>query len=77
MQRVDKCTFQDAKPTCAKCPVHCYNPTMREQVREVMRYAGPRMVLHHPILSILHTLDGMRFRHAVSPQRQRGKQKTG
>ncbi len=59
MQRIDKCPFQSDKPTCAKCPIHCYRPGMREQVREVMRYAGPRMVLYHPRLAALHIWDEM------------------
>jgi predicted amidophosphoribosyltransferase len=59
MQRIDKCTFRTDKPTCAKCPIHCYKPIMREKVRRVMRYAGPRMMLFHPFLSILHSIDGM------------------
>ena len=61
MGRLSRCRFQAAKPVCAKCPVHCYAPAMREQVREVMRYAGPRMMLAHPVLAILHVLDGMGF----------------
>jgi len=60
IQRVDKCRFQNAKPTCARCPIHCYKPAMREEVRKVMRYAGPRMMLHHPLLAILHVVDGLR-----------------
>lgn len=67
MQRIIRCPFQNAKPTCAQCPVHCYNPTMRERVREVMRYAGPRMMLHHPILAILHALD-KRHAHKTPPR---------
>ena len=35
MQRIDKCPFQENKPTCAKCTIHCYKPQMRQQVREV------------------------------------------
>ncbi|MCX6968475.1 MAG: nitrous oxide-stimulated promoter family protein [Verrucomicrobia bacterium] len=58
MVRVDKCPFQNNKPTCAKCPVHCYKPTMRAQVREAMRYAGPRMMWRHPLLALLHAWDG-------------------
>ncbi len=58
MQRLEKCPFQAGKPTCAKCPIHCYKPAMRQQVRQVMRYSGPRMLLRHPILAILHSLDG-------------------
>lgn len=58
--RLDKCPFQADKPTCANCTVHCYKPALREQVRAVMRYAGPRMVLRHPILTLFHFIDGRR-----------------
>jgi hypothetical protein len=56
-QRLDKCPFGETKPTCVKCPIHCYKPACREQVREVMRYAGPRMLVRHPVLAIRHLLD--------------------
>jgi len=57
--RLQKCPFQQGKTTCAKCPVHCYRPDRREQIRAVMRYAGPRMLLRHPRLALLHLLDGL------------------
>ena len=57
MHRVDKCAFGEGKPTCAKCPIHCYNRVMRERIREVMRFAGPRMMPRHPLLAILHAMD--------------------
>ena len=56
-QRIEKCPFRADKPTCAQCPVHCYKPDRREQVRRVMRYAGPRMMLAHPVLTLRHYLD--------------------
>jgi len=59
-RRLERCVFGDAKPTCANCIVHCYTPEMREQVRVMMRWAGPRMMFRHPILGILHKLDGRR-----------------
>jgi len=58
--RLEKCPYQERKSTCANCLIHCYKKSMRELVREVMRYAGPRMLLKHPWLAILHLLDGMR-----------------
>ena len=58
--RLDRCPFRENKPTCAKCPVHCYKPDMREKVRVVMRYAGPRMLHRHPVLAVLHLIDGFR-----------------
>ena len=58
--RLEKCPFQENKTTCANCPIHCYKPTMRERVRAVMRYAGPRMLHRHPILTLFHFLDGRR-----------------
>jgi hypothetical protein len=67
MQRIDKCPFRANKPTCAKCTVHCYKPEMRRQVREVMRYAGPRMILRHPVMAIMHYIDAMH--HARNKQK--------
>ncbi|HEV2392927.1 MAG TPA: nitrous oxide-stimulated promoter family protein [Verrucomicrobiae bacterium] len=58
--RLERCRFGAQKPTCARCPVHCYQRTRREQVKAVMRYAGPRMVWEHPVMSLCHWLDGLR-----------------
>jgi len=59
-QRLQNCPFQDGKPTCAKCPVHCYNPEMRKRIRAVMRYAGPRMLYRHPVMTLKHMMEGLR-----------------
>ncbi len=53
-ERLSRCPFGSDKPTCAKCPVHCYRPAERERIRAVMRYAGPRMILHHPVAALRH-----------------------
>ena len=52
--RLDKCPYPKDKPTCAKCPVQCYKPARREQIRQVMRFAGPRMMRTHPLLAVRH-----------------------
>ena len=52
--RLDHCKFGEDKPTCRKCAVHCYKPEMREKIRTVMRYAGPRMILYYPAEAIKH-----------------------
>ena len=36
------------KTTCRLCPVHCHKAGDEERMQEVMRYAGPRMLLYHP-----------------------------
>ncbi len=54
MLRIDKCPFVETKTFCSACKVHCYQPAMREKIRAVMRWAGPRMLPVHPILSIKH-----------------------
>jgi hypothetical protein len=59
-ERIDKCPFCLAKPTCNNCPIHCYKPDLRERIRKVMRYSGPRMMGRHPVLALLHKLDGLR-----------------
>ena len=59
-RRLEKCPFGDAKPVCNKCLVHCYSAERREQIRIVMRWAGPRMLRHHPLMAMRHLLDGRR-----------------
>jgi superfamily II helicase len=61
-QRTEKCRFGKDKPICANCPVHCYKPEMRQKIREVMRYSGPRMLTKHPFLAIMHFVDKKRFK---------------
>ena len=59
-RRIDKCPYGENKPTCARCPIHCYKHAQREKARAIMRYAGPRMMWRHPWLSLTHTLDKLR-----------------
>jgi hypothetical protein len=61
--RIDKCPFGPRKSTCANCTIHCYKKDMRAKVKEVMRYAGPRMSYSHPWLSLMHYLDGFKKPH--------------
>jgi hypothetical protein len=68
-RRLRGCPFGEAKPTCGNCTVHCYKATMRERVREVMRWAGPRMLWRHPVLVIQHLVDGHRPAPAINQSR--------
>lgn len=52
--KLDKCPFKENKPACSKCEVHCYNLQMRKRIKEVMLYAGPRMICKHPVSTIRH-----------------------
>ncbi len=55
-KRLSHCRFGNEKTTCRKCPVHCYKPEMRERIRQVMRFAGPRMMLYQPIEALRHMI---------------------
>jgi len=59
-KRLENCPFKEDKPTCSKCTTHCYKPDMRERVRKVMRYSGPRMILHHPIMAVGHLVKNLK-----------------
>lgn len=54
--RLEKCLFGDEKPTCEKCPVHCYKTDLRIQMQAIMRYSGPRMIFYHPLTALKHLL---------------------
>ena len=55
--RADKCPFMETKTFCSNRRAHCYKPDMRAKIREVMRFAGPRMILYHPVAAIRHVVE--------------------
>ena len=57
LKRTEYCQFGKNKPACSVCPVHCYKTEKLEQIKEVMRFAGPRMIFSHPFLATMHVLD--------------------
>jgi hypothetical protein len=73
-RRLGLCPFGSDKPTCANCPIHCYRTEPRERMREVMRFAGPRMLTRHPYLAIMHMVDGRRTEPRL-PRRSTGIQR--
>ena len=56
-QRSEKCPFMETKTFCSNCKVHCYKKEMREQIRKVMVFSGPRMIFSHPILAVRHVIE--------------------
>jgi hypothetical protein len=53
-KRSDHCPYKQNKTFCSQCTTHCYAPAMREKIRQVMRYAGPRMIFYHPLAALRH-----------------------
>lgn len=62
-ERIDRCVFREDKPVCSECQIHCYHQDMREKIKTVMRFAGPKMFFRHPILGIRHLIDKRRFKY--------------
>jgi len=60
MKRLQSCKFGEEKPVCHHCPIHCYKPDMRERIRTVMRFSGPRMILYHPLMAIWYVVNSMK-----------------
>ena len=52
--RLDRCPFGEKKKACKQCSVHCYKPAMRELMKQVMRFYGPRMLIYAPWEAIRH-----------------------
>jgi hypothetical protein len=53
-ERLARCPFGPEKTTCRECRIHCYRPAERSAMKDVMRFAGPRMLGRHPWLAIRH-----------------------
>lgn len=67
--RSERCPFMEEKTFCSNCTVHCYRPEMRKRIRTVMRYAGPRMLFHHPVMAIRHMIESQRERRRICSSR--------
>lgn len=66
--RSDKCPFMETKTFCSNCKVHCYKPDMREKIRAVMRFSGPRMIFHHPVAAIRHVVETKKEKKRLEKQ---------
>lgn len=53
-QRLSNCKFGNNKTSCSKCPIHCYKKDMKEKIKEVMKYSGPRLIIYKPYEFIRH-----------------------
>lgn len=60
--RLGKCPFKVNKKFCSFCKIHCYKPEMREKIKEVMKYSGPRMLFTHPIFAISHVVQMIKYK---------------
>ena len=47
----------EPKPACRVCPVHCYAPKMREEIRKVMAFSGRHLMLRGHLHLLLHFLE--------------------
>lgn len=69
LERLECCPYGEKKPTCAECPIHCYAPDRRAEIRAVMAHAGPRLLFERPILALRHAIDGRRAAAAADSRR--------
>ena len=53
IERSKRCP-QERKCNCEDCHIHCYKLQMRQRIRAIMCYAGPRMMWKHPVMALRH-----------------------
>lgn len=69
-ERLDRCPFGNKKTSCQCCSIHCYRPEMRQKIREVMRFSGPRMLFYHPFVTLHYLFVKHISKKNASPQRE-------
>ncbi len=67
-KRSEKCPFMETKTFCSNCRVHCYRPEMREKIRAVMRFSGPRMMLCHPVPALRHVVEEQKEKRRLAKE---------
>ena len=66
--RSDKCPFMEEKTFCSHCKGHCYKPEMREKIKDVMKWAGPRMIFTHPVFAFRHVFQMIRYKRKLKKE---------
>ncbi len=66
--RLDKCPFKKNKGFCSYCKIHCYKPEYQSEMKKVMKYSGPRMLLTHPVFALSHV--GAMLKHKKQLKKQ-------
>ena len=56
-KRLTYCKFGEEKSTCSRCPIHCYKKDMKEKIKDVMKFSGPRLIIYKPSEVIRHALN--------------------
>jgi len=62
-RRLEHCRYGENKPACKDCPIHCYAPDKREEMKKVMRWSGPRMFFYSPRAAFRHIWQGIKNKH--------------
>lgn len=70
--RSKNCPFMEEKTFCVNCKIHCYKSDMRECIRKVMRFSGPRMILYHPGMALWHLFTSKQEKYRLKKIQERG-----
>ncbi len=60
--RIHHCPRGESKTFCSTCPIHCYREEMRQQIRAVMKFSGPRMLFYCPSWAFAHILNTLKHK---------------
>ena len=63
--RLEKCPFKVNKKFCSFCKIHCYKPDMREKIKDVMKWSGPRMIFTHPVFTFKHVFQMVSYKRKL------------
>lgn len=66
--RLEKCPFKVNKKFCSLCKIHCYKPDMREKIKDVMKWAGPRMIFTHPVFAFRHVFQMISYKKKLKKE---------
>lgn len=69
VKRSEECPFMDDKTFCSFCKVHCYRSDMRERIRTVMKYSGPRLLIYKPTVGIRHIIETLKEKRRLEDNR--------
>ena len=46
----------------------CYKPDMREKIKDVMKWSGPRMIFTHPVFAMGHVFQMIKYKKKLKKE---------
>ena len=70
-RHAERCPHSFYKTFCHQCPTTCYKLTDLEQIEPIMKYAGRKIMMKHPIMGLKFVINLLMAKNLINKNKDR------